>query len=194
MEHTPEIELRRRGEAGGIVILVALSMLILLTIASLAMAKNSMREVITTGTMRQGAQSQNLADAGLEWSLYWMTDDLTGTRSAPSGGALAVRTMKEAFVKSTQAGVLSAVITDPDMTLYSDPSVTQKFQLYMTYMGTPMLTLTSEVAGKSSINAISPATLQLWSLRADGMVQYPGITFTHRREAWFTVPPTAITK
>ena len=189
----------RNPEAGGITILVTLLLLVLLTISALAMSKNALREVIITGTSRQGSQVRNLADTGLEWSIFWLMDDPTGTRPAVAAdsGASALRTLKGQLVTSQQTGIMSPAIKDTgavkDMTLTPDGvNPTQRFELFLTFMGNPPLKYTGAIANASSIAAASPATVQLWSVRSDGYIDYSGgTTFLHKREAWFTVPPTA---
>jgi len=184
-------------EAGGITILVALMLLVLITITSISMSKNALREAIITGVSRQGSQVRNIADAGLEWSIYWMTDDPNGLRPAPGNttGAYAVQSTKSTLVKAQQTGMTTGAITNDDMTL-SASGVTpkQRFELFMTYMGNPRLKYTQADPHASSITAASPATVQLWSIRSDGYIDYgtSGPTFLHRREAWFTIPPSAV--
>ena len=185
----------RAREAGAITILVTLMLLVLLTVWAVAMSKNALREVIITGTSRQGAQVRNLADTGLDWSIYWMTDDTSYARAAPATGtgAKALRDQKAAMVASAQTGILSPVISTADMkTSATGVNPVQRFELFATYMGNIPLNYTQGTVTKTSIDAKSPATVQLWSVRSDGYVEYTGgPTFVHRREAWFTLPPTS---
>lgn len=186
---------RRSAELGGITILVSLMLLVLITIVAVSMSKNTLREVVISGTTRQASQVRNLADTGLEWSIYWMADDLTGTRSAPasSSGAKALRDQRDTFISSQQTGVPSAAISNADMTLATTNGISQRFQLVLTYMGNPRLKYTQSDVRASSISAASPGTVQLWSVRSDGILDYgSGPTFVHRREAWFTMPPTTV--
>src|ERR1035438_110712 len=59
-------------QSGGITILVTLMLLVLLTIAAGSMSRNSFREVVISGTTRQGAMTRNLADSGIEWSILYI--------------------------------------------------------------------------------------------------------------------------
>jgi hypothetical protein len=174
--------------------MVTLIMLVLLTIWAVSMSKNALREVIITGTSRQGAQVRTVSEAGIDWSVYWMMDDLTAARSTPVAGtgAYALRAQRTAMVAAQQTGILSSAITNSDMTL---PSVsggpTASFALYLTYMGNPRLPFTQQDVRATSISAASAGTVQLWSVRSDGSLAYSGgPTFINSQEAWFTLPPT----
>lgn len=182
-------------QVGGITILVTLLLLVLMTITAFAMSKNALREVIITGTSRQGAQVRNIADTGLEWSIYWMMDDQNNLRPTPAvdSGAQALRDQKSTLVASMQAGVTTDAITNADMTLSgAGANPTQRFELFLTYMGNHKQKFSGSEVHASSITAASPAEVQLWSVRSDGYLEYTsGPTFLHRREAWFTIPPGA---
>ena len=88
---------------------------------------------------------------------------------------------------------LRAKYSLPEMTLSAaGENPTQRFQLFLTYMGNPKLKFTQADVRASSISAASPGTVQLWSVRSEGYVEYSGsTTFLHRREAWLTMPPSA---
>jgi len=173
-------------------------LLVLMTITAVAMSKNALREVVITGTSRQGAQVRNLADSGIEWSIYWMMDDLTNTRPSPtstsSPGALELRDTKADLVAQMKTGVVSDEIYNAkDMKLTAEGvNPAQYFKLYLTYMGNPKLKFTQADVHASSISAAASGTVQLWAIRSDGYIDYSsGPTFLHRREAWFTLPPGA---
>jgi hypothetical protein len=194
-DSTIQLRKSRTGEAGAATILVTLMLLVLLTIWAASMAKNSLREAIITGTSRQGAATRDLTEAGIDWSIYWMMDDLTGTRSTPTAGsgAYALRAQKSTMVAAQQTGILSSAITNADMTLPApNSSSTLSFQVFLTYMGNPVLPYTQTDVHASSISAASMGTVQLWALRSDGYMTYTGgPTFINRQEAWITLPPSA---
>lgn len=183
----------RRSESGGITILVALFLLVLMTIAAFAMSKNSLREVIITGTSRQAADVRNMADTGLEWSIYWMAEDVSGARPVPAAGsaagALRALTLNNA-VDTTKTGVpqqLSYSAGDLNVSTSTDP--TRSFALWLTTMGEIELKGTQKNS-QQVLDAYNPATLQLWSVRSDAQVAYTnGPVFLHSREAWFTLLP-----
>jgi len=184
----------RTHEAGAITILVTLMLLVLLTVWAIAMSKNALRETIITGTSRQGAQVRNLADTGIEWSVFWMMDDLTGSRATPAAGtgAYYLRAMKSNLIASQQTGILSSALSTADMILSpSGANPAQRYEVFLTYMGNPRVKFTQSEVRSSSISAATPGTVQLWAVRSDGYLEYSGgPSFVHRREAWFTVPPS----
>lgn len=187
---SPESTLRHRREYGGILIIVVLMLLVLMTIMALAMSKNSLREVIITGTSRQSAQVQSLADSGLDWSIFWMMGDSAMPSASTGSGAADLRAKRDTLVSNLSMGTLSPKISTADMTVGSSTDPTQRFEVYLTYMGNPTPLFTGSAPNASSINAASAAGVQLWSVRSDGYVEYSaGLTFLHRREAWFTMPP-----
>lgn len=179
----------RSSEEGGITILVALMLLVLLTISALAMSKNALREVIISGTTRQGADVRNVADSGLEWSMHWMGDDLTNTRPNATGAALALRNLAQTTARdATLQGFPQALAPTGDMIVSSSPDLTRQYRLFLTTMGELELMGTQKNA-QQVLDAYNPATLQLWSVRSDAEIMYPNQTFLHRREAWFTLLP-----
>ena len=190
---TTHLRNSRTGEAGAVTILVTLMMLVLLTVWAVAMSKNALREVIITGTSRQGAQVRNLSETGIDWSIYWMMDDLTGSRTAPTTGtgAYALRAQKSTLVAAQQTGIISNAISTTDMTLTANGvNPAQSFQVFLTYMGNPRLTFTQQDVRASSISAATAGTVQLWAVRSDGYLTYTGgPTFINRQEAWITLPP-----
>jgi hypothetical protein len=184
----------RSGEEGAATILVTLFMLVLLTIWAVSLSKNALREAIITGTTSQGSQVRNLTEAGIDWAVYWMMDDLTNSRTTPTStsGAYALRSQKSSLVAAQQTGIITGPISNADMTLSAtgaNPSLT--FQLYLTYMGNPRLPFTQQDVRATSISAATAGTVQLWAVRSDGSLSYTGgPTFLHRQEAWFTLPPS----
>lgn len=184
----------RRSEFGGTTILVALFLLVLMTVAAFAMSKNSLREVIITGTSRQAADVRNVADTGLEWSMYWMADDLTGTRTLPASGSAteALRALKSSLgPDATRAGAPQQLMhTGGELVVSASTNPTRSYALWLTTMGEIELKGTQKNA-QQVLDTYNPATLQLWSVRSDAQVAYAGgLAFQHSREAWFTLLPT----
>ena len=51
------------SQRGGITIIVTLMLLVLLTISAVAMSRNAFREVVISGTTRQGSMVRNMPEA-----------------------------------------------------------------------------------------------------------------------------------
>lgn len=183
-----------QAQSGGITILVTLFLLVLLTISAFAMSKNSLREVIISGTTRQAADVRNMADTGLEWSMYWMADDWTNTRPTPALGtaAEALRSLKSTTDPDpTKTGLPQDLPVTAEMTLSSTPEATRSYDLSLTTMGEIELQGTKTDATKT-LDTFNPATLRLWSVRSNARTAYAsGQTYLHSREAWFTLLPSA---
>ncbi len=194
-------------QTGGITILVALSLLVLLTIAAVSMSRNSFREVVISGTSRQGAMARNTADAGIEWSVYWL--DLKNAASAPGTGANLVTLKKTLLDNNPMSGKPYDVSTQAAYT--APPSVSglqadqkfstvagtiQGFSTAMTRMGKLPITdmsqgITQGTFGpaKGGINLQAP---DLWAIRSDAQIQVGtgplAPNFHHSKEAWISTP------
>ena len=192
----------RNPQAGGITIMVALMLLVLLTIAAVGMSRNSFKEVVASGFMRQGAMAQNVADSGLSWSILWMAD--SNAPGATGAAKNMVDLKQNLLLDPTLAGVSKDLVTGTnytpggallsDLSLPSQTGVTQGFTLGMTAMG--KLPITDISQGNSS-GQFSPATgginksaPDLWAIRADAQVIQGGVTFIHARELWISTPVT----
>jgi len=179
------------AESGGVTILTTLFLLVLLTITAMAMSKNSLREVMISGTSRQAADVRNLADGGLEWSIYWMADDQSGARPQPGSGtaAYALRALKsEIIANPSLQGVPRTLATSQEMVV-STTDFNRSFNLAVTDMGP----LELEVTGKSptaNMGVPSASALQLWAVKSTGQASYSTLAFQHSREAWFTLLPS----
>ncbi len=186
-------------------ILVALMLLVLLTIAAMAMARNSLREIATTGFSRQGAMARNVADSGLEWSIHWL--DVENGKLAPSDNAAEKLTQLKATLLQdlTLAGVArdlaspsSPVVYAPGRTVLLGQSLshisgaTQGFTLGLTYMGKLPVAGMSQGAGSGAFTpAAGGQALQapdLWAIRSDAQVVQGGVTFIHGKELWVSTP------
>ena len=178
----------RPFETGGITILVVLMLLVLLTLSSLGLSRNAFRSAIVAGTIRQVAQAENVADAGLEWAVYWVAPDpnTPGVKPAASGSALALQQAAATIAQAGSYGTPSSPITGSDLTLSTAGGNTQNFDITVTLMGT----VTPFYTGMTTNNAMVAQTLLLWNLKSNGYISYAnGQTYTHRREVWLTLPP-----
>jgi hypothetical protein len=193
-------------QAGGITIIVSLMLLVLITVAAMGMSKNALRELAIAGTSRQGAMARNVADSGIEWSVYWM--DQTNTLSAPNT-ALGLKNLK---VKLTTDPTLAGVAYNPidqgiyypstlptppaDTTLAPVGGTTQGFTLGLTRMGKLPITGTSQGVTQGSYTpaagGIPVQAPDLWALRSDSQVTTGtapfATTFFHSKEAWVSTP------
>ena len=194
-------------QTGGITILVALSLLVLLTIAAVSMSRNSFREVVISGTSRQGAMVRNAADAGIEWSVYWLT--LTNAPSATGTGIKQVTLKKYLLDTPEKSGLPYDVITNnpyagptsisglqADQTFNTVPGTTQGFSVAMTRMGKlPIANMSQGITQGTFGPAQGKTNLQapdLWAVRSDAQVQVgTGLlapNFLHSKEAWVSTP------
>lgn len=198
---------RGRSQAGGVTILVALMLLVLLTAAAVAMTRNSLREIATAGFGRQGAMARNMADSGLEWSINWM-DAQSGAAAASGTSAARLAALKAALVQQPSlAGIPWSVASSnpaapstysPGGTLAADlqfPSavgVTQGFTLGLTYMGKLPLADRSQGVGTGGYSPAAgrgaPQAPDLWCIRSDAQVIQGPVTFIHAREVWVSTP------
>lgn len=199
---------RRQSEAGGITIVVALMLLVLLTVAAVSMSRNSLREIVTSGFTRQGAMARNVADSGIEWGVYWIDLENSATAGAT---ALKMANLSDGLLRDTTLSgkardVASFVpgtsnpndIYSPgaslqaDLTLPTPAGTTAGYTLGMTNMGKLPITMMSQGTGT---NAFTPAAgsdnknaPDLWAIRSDAQVVQGGMTFIHAREAWISTP------
>jgi hypothetical protein len=191
----------RPAQAGGITILVALMMLVLLTISAVGMSRNSFREVVSSGLSRQGAMARDLADSGIEWSMYWIAP--TNAPNAPAGPALQLATeMKTLLANDSLSGVSYDITTgalyspggalQPAMEVPGPAGVTEGFTLGLTRMGKLPVMGMSQGSGQGAYTPAAGSVLSLapdlWAIRSDAQVQQGGVTFIHAKEGWVSTP------
>lgn len=194
----------RNAQTGAITILVALMMLVLLTIAAVSMSRNAFREIVSSGFSRQGAMANNVAESGLDWSVYWL--DPRNPPSAANPSAVNLVTLKKSLLQNNDLAGVAKAISDPagttnylpgeavptDSSWTGSTGVTEGYTLGLTRMGKMPVTGMSQGAGPSAFTpAAGTANLQapdLWAVRADAQVTQGGVTFSHGKEAWISTP------
>ena len=197
------------NQTGGITILVALALLVLLTIAAVGMSRNSFREVVISGTSRQGAMVRNTADAGVEWSIYWL--DLANAPSATLTGIKLQDLKNGLLMDETKSGRAWSVIGGPTVPYTAPPSVSsrpadqtfstvannlQGFSVALTRMGKLPITDTSQGTTQGTFSpaqgGVSKQAPDLWAVRSDAQLQVGtdllAPTFLHSKEAWVSTP------
>jgi Tfp pilus assembly protein PilX len=187
-------------QAGGITILVVFLLLVLLTVAAIGMSKNAFREIVISGTARQGSMARNVADSGVEWSIYWM--DLNNSASA-AGMAQNLATLKVSLLADpTKAGqpwdIAASSPTsyvpgaNTAVTLSTAGGTTQAYTIGLTRMGKLPIADMSQGIGTGAFAPASGSQVQqapdLWALRSDSQITVGGMTFTHAKEAWISTP------
>lgn len=187
-------------QAGGITILVVFMLLVLLTVAAIGMSKNAFREIVISGTARQGSMARNVADSGVEWSIYWM--DLNNSSSA-AGMAKNLATLKATLLADpTKAGQPWDVAASSPasyvpgantaVTLSTTGGVTQAYTIGLTRMGKLPIADMSQGIGTGAFAPASGSQVQqapdLWALRSDSQISIGGMSFTHAKEAWISTP------
>jgi len=196
----------RDSQAGGITIIVTLMLLVLLTVAAMGMSKNAIRELAISGTSRQGSMARNVADSGIEWSVYWMD-----AKNSPSstGTALGLANLKSKLAQDdTLAGRAYSPIDQglyPTATLPTPPTdmvigavsgTTQGYTVALTRMGKLPIMNMSQGTGPASFSPAqgteSKQAPDLWALRSDSQVQVGSgllaTRFFHSKEAWISTP------
>jgi len=212
---TPTSRSLRDPQAGGITIIVTLMLLVLLTVAAMGMSKNALRELAISGTSRQGSMARNVADSGIEWAVYWLTDDNAGgatgtalklrdlrtTLASDDTGSLAGRAFNPlaTTISATQGLYNPGSLPNPatDQVIGSLAGTTQGFTVGLTRMGKLPIANTSQGNGPAAFapaqGNISLQAPDLWALRSDSQITVgSGLLssrFFHSKEAWISSPP-----
>ncbi len=193
---------RRNRQAGGITILVALMLLVLLTIAAVGMSRNSFRDVVLSGTSRQGALVRNTADSGIEWGIFWI---YPANSTTPTPTATAFQNLENTLRNNltmagkpydpTTGGLYNTANppTPPaDLTLPAIGNTTLGYSVALTSMGklpvTDVFQGTRQGTNMSAAGQPMKAAPDLWAVRSDAQVTVgTGITaptFVHAKEAF----------
>lgn len=180
-------------EQGGITILVALLLLVLLTVTAISMSKNALREAIISGTVREGTEVRNLADDGIEWSCYWLTPSAS---AAPDTAAQAFLTqVKTLSANNELSGTVLSVAAQGAMTSTDSDGITRKFNLDIIRMGKQQVDMLGGApsTGAGGMTRAVPLEMlpDIWSIRSTGILDHgvASMAFQHAREAWITAPP-----
>lgn len=67
----PVIPSRRQRQRGGMTIVMALILLVVMSLAAFSLSRNAIRELTTSGHLIQGDKAAEAADAGLDWFMVW---------------------------------------------------------------------------------------------------------------------------
>jgi Tfp pilus assembly protein PilX len=198
----------RSTELGGTTILVALMMLVFITITAVGLSRNSFREVVTSGTARQGAMAQNVADAGIEYAIFWMDPGNANNAAAPTSAKNLYTLTQNLLMNPGQAGLAwdatdasgatsytagaHTAVTLPSVTTNGGTTIAQTYSAAVTRMGKLPITDQSQGVGsgaytpsQGNVNLLAP---DLWAFRIDSQVTIAGVTFNHAKEAWVSTP------
>lgn len=192
-------------ETGGITILVALMLLVLLTIAAVGMSRNSFREIVTTGFVRQGAMARNTADSGVEWAIHWidLENGKVATGVAQQFTAVKAGLLQDPLLAGKAKDITStspAAPSDyvpgssllPELTMAGPAGVTQGFTVGLTLMGKlPIANMSQGIGGGAFTPAAGGPLNQapdLWAVRSDAQVIQGPTTFIHAKEVWISTP------
>ena len=198
---TPQPVAPHRQETGAITIMVALMLLVLLTISAIGMSRNSFKEVVASGFMRQGAMARSVADSGAEWTIHWLEVDNSTKASGVSPLAL-VNLKTLLLADPTKAGVAKDLISQNDytpggtllagQTLPSPAGFTEGFTIGLTQMGKLPISDMSQGVGPGAFAPATGAVLlaapDLWAVRCDAQVKQGAVTFIHAKEVWISTP------
>ena len=194
-------------QAGATTIILALILLALLSVGVMGLSRNSLRELIISGSSRQGAMARNVADSGIEWAIYWL-DPANSLQASDS--ALELRNLKSLLnADNTLMGqpydphtlapsAASRPSPPPDQTINTAAGFTQGYTLALTRMGSLDPADTGQGIGPGAFAPASgkPSTLtpQIWALRSDSQIQVGAGLFAtkyfHSKEAWISIPPS----
>ncbi len=163
----------RRSEQGGVTILTVLGLLVLLTVLSFNLGKNSLRELTSTGTVWQATKASEAAEAGLDWFLLWTNKDnwgtatsqgrntlvtafqelnTTGTWQTATGISVTYPNDRNVLLRSTELDASSdMVLSNADPTYYLQKATgnvtVQSFDIGFRYLGDPGVAVISGAAG-----------------------------------------------
>ncbi len=172
-----------RSEAGGVTILVVLTLLALLTVAAMGMSRNSLREIMIVGSSRQAANVRQTADAGLEFAVLWSNPSNTPVGASSSDYQTQARLLlQNQELQGTYQSVSGGAPTT-DTILYENADYRQAFNLQLLRLGKLPAAKTS-VPDERLFN-------DLWVVRSSGVVTAGTTTFQHDKEMWLSTPVQA---
>lgn len=65
----------RDSERGGITIVIALVLIVLMSLAAFSLSRNSIRQLASSGSILQGGKASEASDAGLDWFVVWTSKE-----------------------------------------------------------------------------------------------------------------------
>jgi hypothetical protein len=196
----------RAPQKGGITIMVALALLVFITLIATGMSRNSFREVVISGTARQGSVVRNAADSGVEWSIYWMDTFNAAGAPATVTSAKLNNLKNQLLADPTLSGLsfdpMASALTryDPaslpappaDLLFPSAAGTTQGFTVGLTRMGKLPIADMSQGTGPGAFTPAqgseSKQAPDLWAVRSDAQYKVGSVVFKHAKEAWITTP------
>lgn len=198
----PKSPSTQHSQAGGITILVTLMLLVLLTIAAISMSRNSFREVVISGTTRQGAMARNVADSAVEWSILYSDP---GNHPGTTTSSTSFQALATTLLTSNTFGIPYDVSTGNAIAIASLPNTAavpadlqmpaasgNGANLALTCMGKMAMTMTTQTAGTPGTGNTPASGSQsltapdLWAVRSDGQVNQGSVTFVHSKEGWIS--------
>lgn len=96
----------RETEVGGITIIIALVLIVLMSLAAFSLSRNSIRQLASSGSILQGGKATGASDAGLDWFVVWAAAD----------------NQQAAYLSSTPSANKSLATAMYDLTHYYDLS------------------------------------------------------------------------
>jgi len=134
----------RRTEQGGMLIIVALMLLSVVTIAAFTLSRSALKELATTGNVFQAGRAETASDAGIDWFLAW-NDFAEGGETVKADTKQATVTARVLEVQDNpQIGgkkdswIADLSKADDPFTLQGlnkDKAYTQAFDLQFEYLG-----------------------------------------------------------
>lgn len=101
----------RKGEQGGIAILIALTLLSIMTVAAFAVSADSLREISITGTESTGRKAAEAADSGIDWVVAWSNPD--ALTFATSGAEQSLQQAMSDMLNALESAAPSQTTSDP---------------------------------------------------------------------------------
>ena len=90
----------RESERGGVTIIVALVLVVLMSLAAFSLSRNAIRQLASSGSILQGGKASEASDAGLDWYLVWAGAD-NQTAALASGTASGNKNLAQALYDMT---------------------------------------------------------------------------------------------
>ena len=132
-------------ESGGLTILMALVMLVVVTVAAFGLSRSSLRGVLITGNESTGRKAFEMADSGLDYVISWGSP-YANTAATPTAATL----------QTNMGNLLNAIDTPdaPGAGGFIDPSGTLRYKMLASTVGGDMTPSPSAYLQKS---AVTPA-------------------------------------